>query len=72
MYPFADGDLRDSAVCLQNYMENATGKVPWEDLRYVVGQIRESQARPPLPALCSAQANLIPCPPRAQCTAATS
>lgn len=40
MYPFADGDLRDSAVCLQNYMENATGKVPWEDLRYVVGQIR--------------------------------
>ena len=39
MYPFSLGDLRDSAVCLQNYMENATGKIPWEDLRYIFGEI---------------------------------
>jgi len=39
MYPFSLGDLRDSAVCLQNYMENASGKIPWEDLRYIFGQI---------------------------------
>jgi len=39
MYPFAAGDLRDSVVCLQNYMENTSGRVPWEDLRYIFGQI---------------------------------
>ena len=44
MYPFSLGDLRDSAVCLSNYMEAAAasgggGKVPWEDLRYIFGQI---------------------------------
>jgi dynein heavy chain len=40
MYPFAIGDLRDSAVCLSNYMENATGgKIPWEDLKYLFGEI---------------------------------
>ena len=39
MYPFATGDLRDSVVCLQNYMENTSGKIPWEDLRYIFGQI---------------------------------
>lgn len=39
MYPFAGGDLRDSVVCLQNYMENTSGRVPWEDLRYIFGQI---------------------------------
>jgi dynein heavy chain len=39
MYPFGIGDLRDSAVCLSNYMENAGSKIPWEDLRYIFGQI---------------------------------
>jgi dynein heavy chain len=41
MYPFSLGDLRDSAVCLTNYMESSGGgsKIPWEDLRYIFGQI---------------------------------
>merc|ERR1719240_1850582 len=40
MYPFAVGDLRDSAVILQNYMENSGGgKIPWEDLKYLFGDI---------------------------------
>jgi len=40
MYPFSLGDLRDSAVCLTNYMEsNAGGKIPWEDLKYLFGEI---------------------------------
>jgi dynein heavy chain len=39
MYPFALGDLRDSAKCLNNYMENAPTKIPWPDLRYIFGEI---------------------------------
>merc|ERR1711968_134715 len=39
MYPFSLGDLRDSSVCLANYMENAPSKIPWADLRYIFGQI---------------------------------
>merc|ERR1711865_114272 len=40
MYPFSLGDLRDSAVCLNNYMEsNGGGKIPWADLRYIFGEI---------------------------------
>ena len=39
MYPFAIGDLRDSAKCLNNYMENAPTKIPWADLRYIFGEI---------------------------------
>ena len=39
-YPFSIGDLRDSAKCLQNYMDNSSGgKIPWEDLRYIFGEI---------------------------------
>jgi dynein heavy chain len=39
-YPFSLGDLRDSCVCLSNYMENsAGGKIPWADLRYIFGEI---------------------------------
>jgi dynein heavy chain len=39
-YPFSLGDLRDSAVCLANYMESNQGsKVPWVDLKYLFGQI---------------------------------
>lgn len=40
MYPFSLGDLRDSAICLQNYMDNsAGGKIPWADLKYIFGEI---------------------------------
>lgn len=40
-YPFSVGDLRDSAIVLENYMERnaASGKVPWDDLRYIFGEI---------------------------------
>ena len=41
-YPFSVGDLRDSAIVLNNYMEtNAArgGKIPWDDLKYIFGQI---------------------------------
>lgn len=40
MYPFSIGDLRDSAVCLTNYIENSGGgKIPWQDLKYIFGEI---------------------------------
>ena len=40
MYNFATGDLRDSASILYNYLENnSSGKVPWDDLRYLFGEI---------------------------------
>ncbi len=41
MYPFSTGDLKDSASVLHNYLENATGggKIPWDDLRYIFGEI---------------------------------
>ncbi len=40
-YPFSMGDLRDSAIVLKNYMDRnaASGKVPWDDLRYIFGEI---------------------------------
>eukprot|EP00592_Proboscia_alata_P015189 CAMPEP_0194394788 /NCGR_PEP_ID=MMETSP0174-20130528/124051_1 /TAXON_ID=216777 /ORGANISM="Proboscia alata, Strain PI-D3" /LENGTH=2316 /DNA_ID=CAMNT_0039190629 /DNA_START=658 /DNA_END=7604 /DNA_ORIENTATION=+ len=39
-YPFSVGDLRDSATCLQNYMDNSGGgKIPWQDLKYIFGEI---------------------------------
>lgn len=40
-YPFAMGDLRDSAMVLFNYMEQQQGgsKVPWDDLKYIFGEI---------------------------------
>jgi len=39
-YPFSMGDLRDSATCLSNYMENSGGgKIPWADLKYIFGEI---------------------------------
>jgi dynein heavy chain len=39
MYPFSLGDLRDSSVCLNNYMENVESRIPWQDLRYIFGEI---------------------------------
>jgi len=40
-YPFSMGDLRDSSIVLQNYMETnqASGKIPWDDLKYLFGEI---------------------------------
>eukprot|EP00746_Dinoflagellata_sp_MGD_P094656 gnl/MRDRNA2_/MRDRNA2_37720_c0_seq1.p1 gnl/MRDRNA2_/MRDRNA2_37720_c0~~gnl/MRDRNA2_/MRDRNA2_37720_c0_seq1.p1 ORF type:complete len:2173 (+),score=502.56 gnl/MRDRNA2_/MRDRNA2_37720_c0_seq1:470-6520(+) len=40
MYPFSAGDLRDSASVLYNYLEGSSAvKIPWEDLRYIFGEI---------------------------------
>ena len=40
-YPFSIGDLRDSAIVLQNYLDanSGSGKVPWPDLIYIFGDI---------------------------------
>jgi len=37
-YPFNTGDLTISVSVLYNYLE-ANSKVPWEDLRYLFGEI---------------------------------
>jgi dynein heavy chain len=41
VYPFSMGDLRDSSIVLTNYMETnqASGKIPWDDLKYIFGEI---------------------------------
>jgi len=40
MYPFSAGDLRDSAQVLYNYLEGSSSvKIPWDDLRYIFGEI---------------------------------
>jgi len=41
LYAFSIGDLRDSAIVLQNYLDSnaASGKIPWDDLRYIFGEI---------------------------------
>lgn len=38
VYPYNNGDLTISVNVLQNYLE-ANSKVPWEDLRYLFGEI---------------------------------
>lgn len=39
-YPFSMGDLRDSARVLQGYMDRNQGaKIPWDDLKYIFGEI---------------------------------
>ena len=38
-YPFSIQDLMASGVVLRNYMESAPAKMPWQDLRYLVGEI---------------------------------
>ena len=40
-YPFSTGDLRDSAIVLQNYLDGnaGSGKIPWDDLKYIFGEI---------------------------------
>ena len=39
MYPFSIQDSLASAVVLRNYMESAPAKMPWDDLRYLIGEI---------------------------------
>lgn len=39
MYPFSAQDLTASSVVLSNYMESVSGSLPWEDLRYLFGEI---------------------------------
>lgn len=40
VYPFNLGDLRDSAICVTSTMDNnTTAGTPWEDIRYLVGEI---------------------------------
>ena len=43
-YPFSVGGLRDSSIVLKNYMERnvVSGKVSWDDLRYIFGKIMYS------------------------------
>ena len=36
-YPFNLQDLRDSAKVMETYLEG--GKVPWEDMKYIIGEI---------------------------------
>jgi len=39
-YPFSLGDLRDSSIVLHKYIDNMqSGNVPWDDLRYIFGEI---------------------------------
>jgi len=39
-YPFNAADLRDSATVLYNYLEGTNSvKIPWEDLKYIFGEI---------------------------------
>jgi len=40
-YAFNAGDLRDSSIVLNNYMETnaSSGKIPWDDLKYIFGEI---------------------------------
>ena len=43
-YPFSTGDLLNSASVLNNYLESSSGgsptdKIPWNDLRYIFGEI---------------------------------
>jgi dynein heavy chain len=40
-YAFNAGDLRDSSIVLNNYMESnaSSGKIPWDDLKYIFGEI---------------------------------
>jgi dynein heavy chain len=37
-YPFNTGDLVNCAQCASNYLEGGS-KIPWEDLRYIFGEI---------------------------------
>ncbi len=38
-YPFSTGDLVASASLVRNYMETTASLPPWDDLRYMIGEI---------------------------------
>lgn len=39
-YPFNIGDLRDSYyVLIKNLENNTSGRIPWDDLKYIFGEI---------------------------------
>ena len=38
-YPFNTGDLMNSSMILANYLESGQDKVPWNDLKYMFGEI---------------------------------
>jgi dynein heavy chain, axonemal len=38
-YPFNIGDLRDSYFILEKNIENGMGRIPWDDLKYIFGEI---------------------------------
>ena len=38
-YPFSLDDLRNSDAVVGKYLEAATSKIPWEDLKYITGEI---------------------------------
>ena len=41
-YNFSIGDIRDSSLVCANYLDRSaasSGKVPWDDLRYIFGDI---------------------------------
>lgn len=38
-YPFGTSDLIHSNIVLHNYMESAGGRVPWQDIKYLFGEI---------------------------------
>lgn len=39
LYPFNEGDLRDCGKILHKYMDNVTAVVPFDDLKYLFGEI---------------------------------
>ncbi|KAL3930396.1 MAG: hypothetical protein SGPRY_001552 [Prymnesium sp.] len=38
IYPFNPGDLKDCIAVVNNYLEGSS-KIPWDDLRYLIGEI---------------------------------
>ena len=38
-YPFSLDDLRNSDTIVGNYIEPGVSRIPWEDLKYIVGEI---------------------------------
>ena len=69
-YPFNPGDLSVCITVANNYLE-ASPKVPWDDLRYIFGEIMYGEfcvvtppfpRAPPLPAIAAMSAVPL-CPP---------
>ena len=64
-YPFNPGDLSVCITVANNYLE-ASPKVPWDDLRYIFGEIMYGEfcvVTPPFPRGHRHCPPLPPCPP---------